>query len=98
MVKERLPAFDNLAMSLEYESAAGLPRFVESATNQWSVHPRTEATCLVRTEATLELRGPIRLLSVLFARALQAEATRVLKKLRRYIEHSRSLPRQHAAA
>jgi Polyketide cyclase / dehydrase and lipid transport len=98
VVKERLLAFDGLAMSLRYESTAGLPRFVKSATNRWSVDPRTEATCLVRTEATLELQGPIRLLSMLFARVLQAEAIRVLKDLQRYVEYSRSLPRQHAAA
>ena len=57
---------------------------------------------MIRRMRMTARKGNIRvllwLLSVLFARLLQAEATRVLKDLRRYIEHSRSLPRQHAAA
>jgi hypothetical protein len=38
----------------------------------WPVHPETEATCLVRIHATLELRGPLRLLQFLLEGRLQA--------------------------
>jgi hypothetical protein len=59
-------------MSLAYESSEGMPSFVQKAINRWSVHPETEATCLVRTHATLELRGPLRLLQFLLEGRLQA--------------------------
>ena len=48
VVEERLMVFDPNAMSLEYDSTAGLPAFVRSAVNRWSVHAQSEMTCLVR--------------------------------------------------
>jgi len=98
LVKERLLAFDPTAMSLVYESVAGMPSFVESAVNRWSVQPYTATTCRVRTHATLQLRGPVRLLGPLLQRMLEAGAARVLEELRHQVEHGRPHPRKRSAA
>jgi hypothetical protein len=97
-IKERLVTFDPAGMSLAYESSEGMPSFIQKAINRWSVHPETEATCLVRTHATLELRGPLRLLQFLLERRLQADGARVLEELRYQVEHGRPHPRKLAAA
>jgi hypothetical protein len=46
-IKERLVAFERDARRLAYESTKGLPGFVKSAINRWSVHSTTEASCVV---------------------------------------------------
>jgi Polyketide cyclase / dehydrase and lipid transport len=97
-IKERLVKYDPAAMSLAYESSEGRPSFVQKASNRWSVHPETEATCVVRTHATLELRGPLRLLQFVLKRRLQADGARVLQELRYQVEHGRPHPRKIAAA
>ena len=97
-IKERLVAFDAPAMSLAYESAEGMPAFVKYALNRWSVQPETDTTCVVRTHATVELQGPMRLLTLFLKFRLQADGARVLDELRYLIEHGRPHPRKLAAA
>jgi hypothetical protein len=94
VITERLTAFDPVAMSFAYEATGGMPGFVGRAINRWSVHPRGERRCLVRTQATLELRGPAVLLSFLLKWRLHAEGARVLDELRYRIEHGRPHPRK----
>src|SRR6266540_2877661 len=81
-LKECLVEFDSAAMVLAYESAEGMPSFVKSAINRWTVHPRSEASCLVRTHAKLHLRGPLRLLQFIPWRRLDSDGARVLEELR----------------
>jgi hypothetical protein len=97
-IKERLVEFDPPTMSLAYEGAEGMPRFVKRAINRWTVHSQTEGSCSVRTHATLELRGPLRLIQFLLKRRLQADGARVLGELRYQIECGRPHPRKLAAA
>ena len=85
-------------MSPAYESAVGMPRFVKRAINRWTVHSQTEGSCSVRTQATLELRGPVRLLHFLLKRRLQADGARVLEELRHQVEYGCAHPRKLAAA
>jgi hypothetical protein len=68
------------------------------AINRWTVHLQTGGSCLVRTHATLELRGPLRLLHFLLKRRLQADGARVLEELRYQIEYGRPHPRKLTAA
>jgi Polyketide cyclase / dehydrase and lipid transport len=95
---ERLVEFDPGAMTLAYESVDGMPSFVKSARNRWTVQPRSAASCLVRTHATLELQGPVRLLQFVVRRRLQADGARVLDELRYQVEHGRPHPRKLAVA
>ena len=95
---ERLSAFDPLSMYLKYESTSGMPAFVQLAENRWSVHPLSDASCVVRTQATLELRGAARVLGPLVSWRLQLEADRVLDDLRHQVEHGMPHPRKCAAA
>jgi hypothetical protein len=96
-VKERLFEFDPMAMSLAYESADGMPAFVSRAINRWSICPEGAKRCLVRTNATLELSGLIRLLAPMLAFKLRGDAARVLDQLRYRLEHGRPHPSKLAA-
>jgi hypothetical protein len=97
-IQERLVEFDPGAMTLAYESVEGIPSFVKSARNRWTIEPRSAASCLVRTHATLELQGPLRLLQFVVAHRLQADGARVLDELRYQVEHGRPHPRKLAVA
>lgn len=93
-IKERLIAFDAQAKSFAYEAVAGMPGFIERAVNRWSVHARDETSCIVRTHATLTLRGPLALLGVLLKWKMQADGERVLEELKHWIERGRPHPRK----
>lgn len=95
-IRERLLAFDGDAMTFAYEALDGLPGFVASATNHWIVRP-VEGGCVVRTEATLELRGVMRLLGCVVAWQLAASGVRVLEELKYRIEHGVAHPRKARA-
>ncbi len=94
VIKERLLTFDVEAMSFEYETVSGLPRFFESAVNRWSIHPLDGDRCLVRTHASVRLRGPMALLSPLLKRSFMHSATRVFDELRHHIERGEPHPRK----
>jgi hypothetical protein len=96
-IKERLLQFDPTAMTLEYESAEGMPAFVSNAVNRWSVHAETASRCVVRTHATLDVRGPIRAVEALLRIQLRRNGVRVLEELRYRVEHGRPHPRKLAA-
>jgi hypothetical protein len=81
-------------MSFAYEAADGMPGFFRRATSYWSVHPLDGERCLIRTHATVILRGPATLLSFLLKRNLQAAGARVLDELRHQVEHGRPHPRK----
>jgi hypothetical protein len=93
-IKERLIAYDPGAMSFTYEAIDGMPSFFERAVNHWSVHPLDDERCLVRTHATVTLRGPIVLLGFLLKRRLQSDGARVLDELRHRVEHGHRHPRK----
>ena len=94
VIKERLLAFDADSMSFTYESIAGMPKFIERATNKWSIHAVDEGRCIVRTHAFVRLRGPMVLLSFLLRRSFHAGGARVLEELRHRIERGEAHPRK----
>lgn len=75
LIKERLLDFDSEAMSFAYESIEGMPRFIEGAVNRWSVHALGDGRCVVRSHATVKLRGPMVLLGFLLERSSGARRT-----------------------
>jgi hypothetical protein len=95
VIRERLIDFDPQHMTLAYESIDGMPQFIQKAMNRWSVHAIGETRCLVRSRATLKLRGPIVLVSLLFRWRMQVNAARVLDELRHHVE--RGQPHQSKA-
>ena len=96
VIKERLLEFDATSMSLTYE-AAGMPRFIKHAVNRWSVHTLDDGRCVVKTHATVELRGPMALLGPLLHRSFKANGARVLEELRHRVENGTPHPRKVAA-
>jgi hypothetical protein len=96
-VKERLTAFDRGRMTFEYEALEeGMPAFIERAVNRWSVVPINDERSLVRTHATLTLRGPYRLLGFLIRWQLNSGGARVLEELKYFVENGKPHPRKVA--
>ena len=97
IIREMLTAFNPDALSLAYESIEGMPRFIEHAVNRWSIHPLDDGRCIVRSHATLKLRGPMVLLGFLLRRSFMANGARVLDELRHRVEQGRPHPRKVTA-
>jgi hypothetical protein len=97
VIKERLLEFDADARALAYETIAGMPGFIGRATNRWSVHARPGGTCVVRSHATVTLRGPLTLVEPILKRTFRSNGARVLEELRHRVETGRPHPRKVAA-
>jgi hypothetical protein len=88
-VKEQLTAFDPESRTLAYVAIDGLPKFAEQAVNHFSVQALGDERCVVRSYATLELRGPMRIFGWRVRRRLEKVGSQVLDELRYYVEHGR---------
>jgi hypothetical protein len=97
VIKERLTAFDRARMTLEYEALEEMPSFVTRAVNRWSVVPQGDDHAIVRIHATLELRGPVALVSCLIRWQLQSGGARVAEELKYFLERGEPHPRKLAA-
>lgn len=95
-LRERLTAFDSESMSLAYEASAGMPGFVASATNRWSVVAVGAGRSRLLMHATFRLRGAMRLLKPLVRWRMRREARLVLNDLKHYVEHGTPHPRKSA--
>lgn len=94
VITERLVSFAPAAMSFAYEAVSGMPRFVRRAMNRWSVHPDGEQRCVVRSHATLELRGLVRWFGFAIRRPLRKSGLHVLEELRHWVERGEPHPRK----
>lgn len=97
VIRERLIAYDAAHMRLEYVADSGMPSFFANAINRWSVAADGDAACIVRTHATLELRGPMVVLGPLLAWRFRADGARVLEELKHHIENGTPHPRKQQA-
>lgn len=84
-VKERLVEFDPEARVFAYEAFEGLPGFVRSAGNRWTIQADGEH-CIIRFDATLQLRGVMRFAWPLMRRMMKRDLSRWLEDLRHRIE------------
>jgi len=98
VIRERLIAFEPERMAFAYEAVEGMPKFVARAINRWSIHPRDQGGCEVRTHATLQLRGFFALFGFVLKRKMERDGARVLEELRHRVEHGRPHPRKVAVA
>ncbi len=94
VIKERLRVFDPQAMHFEYEGASGMPGFIERAINRWSVQAIDANSCTVRTYATVQLRGPMRLLAPLMRSQFLRDGQKVLEELKHWMETGTPHPRK----
>lgn len=93
-VRERLTAFDPTSRSLAYEAAAGLPGFIVSAVNRWSIEPQAAERSRVHMHASFVLRGFARAMSPLMRWQMTREGRQVLGDLKYFAEHGRPHPRK----
>jgi hypothetical protein len=93
-VTETLVAYDDANRTLTYE-AAGMPGFVTTARNTWTVTPLGERRCRVTLDAQLDTRG---LLGAPARRLLLWQVGRTSRHLaddlRHYVEHGTPSPRK----
>jgi hypothetical protein len=93
-VTETLVAYDDANRTLTYQ-AAGMPGFVTTARNTWTVTPLDERRCRVTLDAQLDTRG---LLGTLARRLLLLQVARISRHLaddlRHYVEHRTPSPRK----
>jgi hypothetical protein len=94
VIKERLIAFAPEPMSFAYRAVEGLPGFVGDAVNRWSVEPLDEHRSVVRVHATVELRGPMRLVGALLRWRMRVAGERTLEELKHHVENGRPHPRK----
>jgi hypothetical protein len=93
-VTETLIAYDDANRSLTYE-AAGIPRFVTTARNTWTVTPLDSDTCVVTLDAQFDTRGIIGTLARWAMLAQLARTGRHLgDDLRHVVEHGTPSPRK----
>lgn len=98
VVRERLTRFDAEGMSFEYEAVGGMPRFVSSAVNRWSVTPVDATRSRVCIHATLRLRGPMSLLGCVLRWQFTRAGAKVAEELKFFVEHGRPHPRKVSGA
>jgi carbon monoxide dehydrogenase subunit G len=93
-VTETLVAYDEANRSLTYE-ASGMPAFVTTARNTWTVTPLGEHRSRVTVDAQFDTRG---LLGALARRLLLLQVGRTSRHLaddlRYYVEHDTPSPRK----
>jgi carbon monoxide dehydrogenase subunit G len=93
-VTETLVGYDDATRSLTYE-ASGMPAFVTTARNTWTVIPLGEHRCRVTVNARFDTRG---LLGSLAGRLLLLQVGRTSRHLaddlRHYVEHGIPSPRK----
>ncbi len=83
---ERLTEFSPHERALTYEPTDGLPWFVTSAKNRWTVTPLGDEKCLVRSDATVELMFFLRPLGFIFTALLAGPMKTLLGELTTAIE------------
>lgn len=93
-VTETLIAYDDANRSLTYE-ATGMPSFVTTARNSWTVTPLDNDTCVVTLDAQFDTRG---LLGTLARWVMLAQLGRTSQHLgddlRHIVENGRPSPRK----
>ena len=93
-VTETLVAYDDANRSLTYE-AAGMPSFVTTARNTWTVTPLDDDTCVVTLDAQFDTRGIVGTLArwVMLAQ-LGRTSQHLGDDLRHFVENGRPSPRK----
>lgn len=86
VVKEKLLAFDPVALSLTYEAIEGLPSFITRVVNTLSVHPIGPGRCTVRQHASFDLAGVARLFGSIVKWQMARQIPAALDDLRHMIE------------
>jgi hypothetical protein len=93
-ITETLVAYDPASRTLSYE-ASGLPAFITTARNTWSVIPAGQCACHVTLSAHFQTRGLLGMLGRWAILAQVRYTSRHLEAdLRHYIKHGTPSPRK----
>jgi len=91
-VKERLVEFDPSTMTYAYEAFEGLPGFVKRAGNRWSIEKIDEQRCIVRSDATLELKGMLKIFAPFMKMFMRKDLEKFVEEMRYRIEQDTPHP------
>ncbi|MDH5675510.1 MAG: SRPBCC family protein [Myxococcales bacterium] len=92
VVREKLTLFDRERMELQYEVEAGLPPFLQRASNHWRVEPRGTGGCRIVSEAELTFRWWALPLQLLLPVIMRSELRAFSAELKRAVEGEAACP------
>jgi len=93
-IVERLTHFDPETMSFGYVVSTGLPGFIESAENRWSIEALGPERCRVLSRATIVLRWWVRPVGPLMGWRMRADSQKFKEELEHRVEHGQAHPRK----
>lgn len=94
-VTERFTYYDEKAMRFGYEATEGLPSFVHSAVNNWSVRPLDPSRCEVTARGEVELPWfPGFLVAPMMKWQLGRLGKQTTEEFKYYVENGRPHPRK----
>lgn len=94
---EELTLYDPEAMAFTYVATSGLPRFMTTAMNRWTIEALDGQRCRVRSRATLALVWWMRPLGPLMRWAMRRDMHRFVEEMRHRIEQGSVHPRKRLA-
>lgn len=96
VVTEKLTLFDRQARALTYEANTGLPPFVLTAMNRWTIESLGPERCRVHSHATVQLAWWARPLGFLMPWMMRGDMDRFSEEMRHRIERGVAHPRAAA--
>jgi len=93
--EEELTHYDDNSMSFSYNAVKGLPFFIKTAENNWSVHSVSESETIVKSRAEIEMNFfPGFILAPLFKLMMGGKGREMFEELKFYIENDQPHPRK----
>lgn len=101
IVTEELTEFDPGTRSFAYRATSGLPGFIETAGNRWSIHAVDDGNCLVRFDATVKAKGVLRMfepvLGPMMKLMMRSDIKKLTEEMQYRVAHGKPHPRKRAA-
>ena len=98
VVEERLTEFDPDSRTFAYRAISGLPGFIETAGNRWSIHAVDDDNCIVRFDATVKAKGVLRIfepvLGPLMKLMMRSDMKKLTEEMQYRVAHGKLHPRK----
>ncbi|MCH6258986.1 SRPBCC family protein [Puniceicoccaceae bacterium K14] len=94
IVKEKLIKFDPKGYAFTYRAKKGLPVFIHSAQNAWTIEPKSDNRCVVRSRAEVDLAWWAKPLGIVLPSLMARDFRKVEEELKYRIEKDRPHPRK----
>lgn len=96
-VSERLNRFDPESLTFGYDGESGMPPFIVKASNTWTIEPKGDKNCIVKSCALVQFRWWVWPLSWMFPLLIKQDFKHFTEELKYRIEQGAPHPRKLAA-